>query len=600
MSARTSATVSPVLIAIAFAITTALGWMLAGSSSDSGTAAGEVSTKSADRSPWARRKNLAAGARRQVAGVTAAGSPEDRMRATIELATKLPPEKFGDWISGGWFNHRDGFELTLFRKVLEERWRAEDPEGFVEWCLGGTRGESAGGPSWAAGVPTKEALAILADWAVNDPDRLNTFFNKNPNEDLEVQMLSGLAKKDPALAAQRLQEMVSRGLSPNARGNLYELLDNLARTSPANLEGILGDLPASIRLTAESALVGPRLSESFEKEIRNLYARPDGWRLLANHIGNIEGMSDKLLAELPNMPDSWRNSLASTSLTGIFFNVDSEPWIHADLEGMGFTADQAKRLRSNALQGLAFRQPDQAIELLTSLDLNDSERQSAINNLFSRIAGDEDKTRSFLAKLGSEADRQVAQNAIDQNLPQQRAPRADYKDPDAWFSRITSTEYKQGSESSRLTYALRDWDREKVDAFGERFGELSGDQQAVVVNTISSQSHAIEGMVPELAGDLIADLLTAPTPETGSSTAPNQGIVRLASSTAANWARKDPTAASAWVNTLPEGESKLWAQKNLASTWNDYDPAAVRQWTRSLAPETREQIEAFIENPSSR
>ena len=48
------------------------------------------------------------------------------------------------------------------------------------------------------------------------------------------------------------------------------------------------------------------------------------------------------------------------------------------------------------------------------------------------------------------------------------------------------------------------------------------------------------------------------------------------------------------------GGAKLWAQKNLASTWNGYDPAAVRQWTASLDPDSREAVQEFLENPGNR
>ena len=62
------------------------------------------------------------------------------------------------------------------------------------------------------------------------------------------------------------------------------------------------------------------------------------------------------------------------------------------------------------------------------------------------------------------------------------------------------------------------------------------------------------------------------------------------------WAEKDPVAASDWVQTLPSGDGKLWAQKNLAANWAQYDPEAAKRWAASLPADARTEVQDFMKN----
>jgi len=73
-----------------------------------------------------------------------------------------------------------------------------------------------------------------------------------------------------------------------------------------------------------------------------------------------------------------------------------------------------------------------------------------------------------------------------------------------------------------------------------------------------------------------------------------QANLKLAAEHASDWARSDPTAASEWTRTLPPGEPKLWAMRNLAATWAGYDPAGARQWVNSLPSADRDAVVKFL------
>ena len=70
--------------------------------------------------------------------------------------------------------------------------------------------------------------------------------------------------------------------------------------------------------------------------------------------------------------------------------------------------------------------------------------------------------------------------------------------------------------------------------------------------------------------------------------------LRMASDYAGELAFKDPAAASAWVQNLPDDEPKLWAQKNVARNWAIYDPQAADKWVESLPHDTRTAVQNFM------
>ena len=51
-----------------------------------------------------------AAVRKSLDAIRAAGSPEERLRATLGFAGDLPPSEFAAWLDGGWFNLREGFD----------------------------------------------------------------------------------------------------------------------------------------------------------------------------------------------------------------------------------------------------------------------------------------------------------------------------------------------------------------------------------------------------------------------------------------------------------------------------------------------------------
>jgi len=605
MRGSSPASKTRVLTIVAFLLAGVLGWFAG--RQEQGVAADEKTqmgaSKAGDRSRWSARIGRASSARLQVRQIRDAGSREQSMRSTIALASGLSVSQFGHWIDGGWFDHRAGPELTLFRKILEERWRKEDPEGFVAWCLGGTRSTAYAGPQWAAGIPRDQASAILADWALNDPERLSAYFRKYPDQNQMQQLISKLAAKDPDLAAERLLELASLGISGSPRHRIGAVVSDIAEASPEALEKIIDRLPAELRASAESYISRKRLATSFDEEIRKLWARPDGWKIFAENIYQVRGMADKLLGELPDLPDSWRSHLVERAGYSLFYDSDPEPWLTADLEGAAFTADQANKIRVGVLGTLGDKKPVLALEVLLAggVEIDDSRRESMIGRLFGRARSDPGKIRDMLAMLESEDDRQAALNVMETREEQTR-PMPKIENADDLVELMEAGELSMNDWGS-MSHSLRGWSPDQLAELTNRFQGFTVEQKDGLVKVMVRSGGYLSSVAPSLNGEVLRHMIESP-----GSVGENEGMRRrganrlseLVSSNAVGWVLKDPAAASAWVDSLPVGEEKTWAQKNMAANWSDYDPDAVSAWIGTLDAEARLEVREFMESPDRR
>ncbi len=550
------------------------GWRLADespSSPDVKTVAAKPAEKAARPTRTERRYGTPERAKQQLRAIQAAGSPQERMRATIALVNSLPVEELGRWLEQRWFETRGGFELTLFSKLAKERWEREDPEGYLRWSLK----EGSGGAS------------LLVSWAENDPRRLLDFFKENPNDIQELQALARIAKSDPSLALARFREMAT-GLTQHSLSNHYgsELLQQLAREAPAMLEGELASLPDHLRFQAEAALSGERLKASFGDEIRKLWERPDGWKILQSI--DVGDHADKLLEELAHLPASWKNRISSTAYR--FTNGDNAAkWLEADLEGSGFSAEQARGIRGSAIQELGTRAPEDSLKAMRGMELEDHVRQNVIRNAF---ASNPDKVDALMALLDSEADREIARKIIESgNAAADRPPAAKVETPAQWLEQAGSMSPNSG-DSYQFLLMLRNWDQEKIAELSGGFQHLPDESKRQVADLLVKNPFGIY-MDDSLQGEAIRYLVSNPTDGADTGQADRE-VTRSASVHAVRWAAKDPAAASQWTDSLPEGDVKMWARKNLAATWSQYDPGAASQWIDSLPAEARKEVNQFI------
>ncbi len=571
--------------ALGFLAMTVLGWNLADQPPKPAAASQpEVTAKVANRpTRHARKSGPPDAVRQQMASIRALGTPEERMRATIELAYNLPVSEIEAWMENRWFNTGQGFDLSLFNKILTERWNKEDPEGLLVWKLKNNSGNAA---------------ATLASWAAKEPERVAAFFKNHPNKNLQLQSLAAIAKANPAFALKCLREMPASSTSEDGMAGYYnkQTLAELAKSSPAELEAALASLPAGLRTQAEAVLIGQRLQTSFNDEFAKLLERPDGWKILTTNFSEIPGIGDKLFDQLAEMPDAWKKSLASDPYDLMDASTATK-WWNADLEDLGFNEKDAKRIRSAALNRMASKQPEEALKLLGSADLDPGNREAVISNIFANLEGKPEKGEALLALLGSEEEKQQARAALaaysDNSDNSDNSSAEKIENPTDWLEKVATAGLKS-SDSYQFLSMLREWDPEKIADLGNQFRTMPDDRKKQVAQVIASNSSYARNVGPALVGDAIRYLVAQPADPAAGYRGSSFDPVAQASNFAVNWSKTDPAAAGTWVQSLPAGDARLWAQKNLAANWAQYDPAEAAQWVKTLPASERAEVQEFM------
>jgi hypothetical protein len=584
---------SPILLrsagAAAFVAAAMAGWHLTGANQPaSATAeAGKTPGKELKRGERALRNGgMPAHVRDTLAAIRNAGSPDQRMRATIDLATNMPVGDLAEWLEKRWFDTGEGFDLTLFNKIAMQRWEAEDREGLIAWSL-------KNNPS--------RASQLLAALAKEDPAKALAFFADHPNPGMEIQMLSSVARTDPKLALGHLKQMIEGGTALRSGDYMSDsLFLEIAKKDPAALEAELDSLPGNFRFRAELALAGERLKASFSEGLQELTGRPDGLKLFKGIVDRDDALKDQLFDKFADLPDSWKRGIGNEAHRYVS-QENAAKWLAADLESMGINDKQAQNIRYMAIQYQASKEPGEALKALGNLELDKQQRQSLISMIFGNAAQNPEKVEQLMNSLESEEDRETAQMTAKANQ-ESSSPDSQLSEPKDWLEKISSI---NPDRSFGYLHMLSQWPKEKMAALSDEFRAMPDDKKLPVAKLLSSSYYSNE-IDQTLQGDAIRYLVNQPpAPKTEEPEPGNQGPVgrsqqinlpEVASRHAVFLANKDPEAAVQWVQTLPGGEAKQWAQKNLAANWAKYDPDAVQQWVSSLPTADRKQVESYLES----
>lgn len=522
----------------------------------------------------------------KMAVIRNAGDSAERIRATIELANGLPLSEFGKWLDGGWFELRDGAESVIFTHILRERWWREDPEGFVLRSI--------------AKSEYGDTVTMLAMWVKKDPRRVIDFFKRHPDNIAELDALAELADSHPDLALQRLLEMNDAGLGEDIVFFGDTLIRKLAEKSPAALESSLDSLKQDVRKQAERFLVFEKFKTDYAGELGKLWARPDGFGVYFDIVSKLGGGPGRIVEDLASLPPAWRNGIASN--VGTFIDEESaEKWWNADLAGAGFSESEVYDLRARALQELAAKNPETALQGMAGLMVDvdhkhewefDRDRRTIIENA---LTAHPEKAAELAGLLVTEKNRAIAREiarSVLRSMPEEndRKAAAKIETPEQWLEK---TAVIGPSMNSTYGAILRKWDSAKLSALGEQFEFLPDAQKQHAANVIASGISPADHN-PALYGEAIRYLLIHPaeTPVVDPDALQNSEAdwLRESSIYAGNLAVTEPETARDWVQSLPEGEPKLWAQVNLRSIWSQYDPKAADQWFRTLPATVQAEV----------
>ena len=391
-----------ILPVITFVSAALIGWAIRSSET---VAQSDKNTESGSRSRTLSYRD----AQRDLSAIYGASSSDERIYSTFKLVDSIPISNFEQWMDEGWFDSREGFELTLFQRLLEERWQREDPDGFVMWCLK----EGAKSSKISSGTSSDAALPVLRDWALNDPERIQKLFAENPNQMLEGQLISGLAKSSPEIAVKLLGIFAKNNTTGNSY-YYYQAIRDLSSSAPERLETSLSDLPKDLRMMARTHISQERLKKDFDGEFSRLLKDPQGLLMIGGSSSLSKENIAKVVGKLEQFPEAWKTNLKQGGLSGLLYGEGGEAWLNADLEGAGFSFEEASNVRMYSAMGLANRDTEATIKQVENFDLTEKNRKTLVENIFQNLVFREpDKVESYLSSLDSEKDAEIARTAIE-------------------------------------------------------------------------------------------------------------------------------------------------------------------------------------------
>lgn len=560
------------MAALVFAVGAVAGWTLRGphqATPDSAAATAPVRSPNRE----ARRPGKAAmpeDVRRLLAPIRSARTPEDRLRATIELAQNLPVGELRRWYQADWFDFNSGMESNVFYKITRARWLAEDPEGLMDWSLFRN---------------SEKTFEMAKRWAEADPHAALAFLKsrRDPGERGRLlQPITGpLAKVDPSAVLELVAESFAR--SPSA-GNMQAsaMLAELADASPAALERELGKLPFPLRKMAIAGLDAALLKRDPAAGIAALRDEPDGLKRFTSALSNNSESLKGLLADPESLPPGWF-AAAVSEIPYQVIRDDPEKWIHEELGLLGFSKQQADNLTNQAISLLASKGPERAFNVLDDGTLTPSQRMELITRTMSRLAdGDPDEAKRWIARLTDPKEMDAANAAMENQRTESEQKTAS---PAEWWNNLAS---KGGGSPYFYAKVVPNWDQNQITAAVGEFSKLPEDIKTACAAKLASNGY--DRAPPALQATAISWMLEHPPSDDSNNTVRPGDTLSFASKLASSWCRQDPAAASQWVRSLPAGDARLWAAKNLALQWAEYEPQAARQWAASLPADERSAV----------
>lgn len=294
-----------------------------------------------------------------------------------------------------------------------------------------------------------------------------------------------------------------------------------------------------------------------------------------------------LVDAIATMPADWKNSFAHQSHNAMRGDA-AKKWLEMDLEAVGFNKSDSERIGTYAAQHLIRDDPDLVFSKFDSLNLDERRKDEFFQLAFSKLKETPEKAEQLISKLGSEQDRIAAKARLDLLKVEDGSQK---KKPTDWIQSLGNLE-PSGSSAYQFSTEADRWDEKQVAEFRSGFNDLAANEKQNVAMAIASRVGNGTGN-ESLTSDAINYLVRNQT-EAGERRQMRNETSLMASQFALSLASKDLSSASAWMKSLPEGDAKRWSYRNVAKDLNQYDPAAVRQWVKTLSAAERKDVEGYL------
>lgn len=502
-------------------------------------------------------------ARLRVQQVRQARTAAERLRQVVILATNLPLAEFPRWFEGNYLRFLDSGTEDVFYQILCDRWLAAEPAEGARWLLEHRKGSAA--KALASWVQADETAAIA--WVKSLP--------ASRRQETVGALISAVGTRSVAAALHLLDELRAPSL------DLQGVVGKLALQDREAVLGYAGATSGNLRRSLLIEVAGAWMERDLRWVVALLQREglgPETFEQLANttHYGSA-GLT--LLNQAAFLPKGWleqlsdlrmltqgcelewlqtktgKHGLSKQVLQKLQLQAAAMPWWYNDKRAAGRKlVEQGDWLplqaRAKIAETLALRWKDDPAAARHWVDGLQGEL---------RAAGEKG-----LAGLQAE----IARNQQEKQL----------KSP-AEVIRSLESETTTGLPRSTI-----DWNPAETADAVKLTATLAPAAAARVLNSIREDD---DGLPRPVLGAILNRAMSAPP---GDGDHQQREQTRAACRLAAGWAISEPRQAAAWVESLPAGEARLWAAKNVALQWNQYSTSEPRAWAAKLPEAERNAV----------
>jgi hypothetical protein len=544
----------------------------------------------------------AAYARMRMAQLKAISDPKERQRAAIELANSIPTDQIGKWLEGEWFSTSEGFDLSLFNRILMERLAKESP---VECFM----------------ISSEKNLGYtpkMLDAAMTQPDLLLAYLSKGKSDYTRRVLIRLIAERDPKLALEAIKQSHKTGRKEYDESSTADTFRQIEHTSPGLIESQLDQLPLGLKQMALTGMFSEKMSKDLAGAISELAARSDGTQIFKSLTSDDE-LNKTLLENAASLPPVYR-SLLIDRIIGHFSPDDSIKIAEFDYEKLGFSASQISHIHDSLIQDLSSNAPEAALKHLDWIGDDAEKRQMLLKDIVRSFlinsSDDRETAAQKLSGLIAEISDPGFKSLAESTLAENRNCRGE-GDMDA---QTQEAKPKQESLIPKMRSDIKSWVSEATTQIRDHHDTQDFLFVSEINSLPSAQQKEVAAAFIELPDEdklpILKNILRYEVDDSamgarliaaeGLKSAIQNGTLGLDQQTGMldpadaityinKWARKDNAATTQWICTLPSGEMKTLIQKNIINNWAITDYEAAERWLKTLPAIEQQTLKPTLE-----
>jgi hypothetical protein len=536
------------------------GWLSGGKSQLPKETPAEPRSPSSSRPP--RISKIPPQVLERVRQVKLAGNRSERLRQVVILASNLPLDEFPRWYQGNFLEFLDDGIESIFYQILTDRWLEAEPLAAARWMLENGRGSSNRALEvWVAAdreaaiqfvtdLPAEKrgellASLILAVGRTSVPEALRLLEHwRSPSLDTN-RFLRSLARQDRAAVLAHAQ-----GLSGGARTGMIQA---------AAAAWMVDDLPWVVSLMQREG-IGPQMFG----------------HLINTGLGN--GAGRIFIEQAGTLPDGWLESMQPDHLRLLCLGSEAD-WLAVTGPRPGISAEVLRKIQLEAARTPWWYNDLRApgLKLVEGGDWLPMEARLKIaETLTRRWKDDPEAARSWADSLDGELHAAAVKGLTAMAEELEATPR----------SPVTPDDVVRALQSGgTVKLSELDWSAAQTTQAVRAANAMAPGTAVDLLPTMG-----LRHLPKPVAAAILERALAASDDHVHGPSSNNQTRYKATYEFAAAWAAEEPAGAAAWVESLPPGEARLWAAKNVALQWKGYSTAEVRAWATKLPQAERDAV----------